>query len=109
MKALVALVDFRRGNKALIADFNKLSQKVEGIARQRNRYIHDPAVIDTDTGIVRRLNITADRELDFNYHDANLENIDKLHTDIRRVINQFDRLHVRALSELLKHSTNSLR
>ena len=40
-RALIALVHFRGGDEKLVKALNKLSLTVDGLARQRNRIVHD--------------------------------------------------------------------
>ena len=49
-RCLLALLKFRESPKALIEDFNAVARKIEGIAARRNRYVHDPFAVNSDTG-----------------------------------------------------------
>jgi hypothetical protein len=43
MRCIIALVHYRHGSNDLLGDLEKFMRKVEGLSRQRNRYIHDPS------------------------------------------------------------------
>jgi hypothetical protein len=79
MRAVIALVDFRsRGpehqtEQKLISQLNKLRERIEGLGRQRNNFIHQYPFIDTEGGELSRLEVTADRQLKFDWVPADFD------------------------------------
>src|SRR5947209_12725652 len=49
MRALIALVRLHGGKDDLITDLNKLSGRIDALARRRNRIVHDPWGYDVNT------------------------------------------------------------
>jgi len=41
-------------------EFNVVSKKIEKVAAKRNRYVHDPVVMESETGKIARMEATAD-------------------------------------------------
>lgn len=100
LRALIALVDYRGGSRELLKVYGKLSDDIDDLSRQRNRFIHDPVSIVVETGKLKRAHMTADKRLKFEFVDADLAEMDKLHRKIRTKSIEFTALHERALAEL---------
>jgi hypothetical protein len=100
MRALISLVHYRGAKQELITDLNRFRHDIDGLGQQRNRFIHDPASINRETGEVSRVNVTADLKLDFSYHPVDYNKMSSLHTEIRIAITRFDALYNRILNEL---------
>ena len=98
MKALIALVDLRGGGTALIKDLNTFSARADGLARRRNRMVHDPWLSKADRSI--RVEVTADRKLCFKAHDMDLSDMDELALEIAKLIAELDKFHIRIKCEL---------
>jgi hypothetical protein len=99
-RTMLALLNLRGGSDDLWSEFNRLPRDAEGLARQRNRYIHDPVGIDEE-GNVSRIHVTADRKLDFGFKAVNIpEELTKLYLEIKALSQHFDTLWDRALVEL---------
>jgi hypothetical protein len=99
MRALISLVRHRGATTDIIDKLNTLSRKIEGLGRQRNEYVHHPVSI-TETGKLKRVHVSADRHLDFNFKSADLDDMKKLFRNIRAASVEFDALYDRILSEL---------
>ncbi|MGH9438802.1 MAG: hypothetical protein ACRD22_13145 [Terriglobia bacterium] len=104
MRALIALIDYRFGDSAsndkLMKKLNHFIQKVEGLARQRNRFVHDPVTLNKVTGILSRVEVTADRRLVFDFQPVNLKEMDSLHKKIRATIVEFDKIFEECIAAL---------
>jgi hypothetical protein len=100
MRALISLVHYRGAKKDLLAELNQFSNHLEGLGRQRNRFIHDPAGLNQETGEISRVNVTADRRLDFSFHPVDYAKMASLHTDIKVAISRFRDLYNRILDEV---------
>ena len=98
-KALIALVHLRGGEPQLLTALNQYSRKVEGLGRQRNRFVHDVWSAKKD-GTVQRLNVTADRELQFGHVTTPKGDLEKLRQQIFAALQEFTPLHERILDEL---------
>ncbi|SOE17478.1 hypothetical protein SAMN05877838_2378 [Hoeflea halophila] len=85
-KALVALAKFRGASEERCKALNSLSAAADGVARQRNRLVHDPAY--TNDGKPFRLHITADRAIDFEMKPVELQDFQKLELEISRITNR---------------------
>jgi hypothetical protein len=105
IRAFISLIDFRahdpqcENEKKLITQFNKLAQRIEGFGGQRNSYIHQCAVIGVEKGDIKRLDLSANRRLKFDYVPADLEVMEKLAGDIRQARIDFDANFERVLVE----------
>lgn len=101
IRCLLALLKFRNASDALIREFNKIGEKIEGVARRRNRYVHDPFVFNPDTGEIHRMESTADKSIRYGFTNAeNIDDLKQLATDIDTVADEFDQLYLRAVAEL---------
>jgi hypothetical protein len=83
----------------LLNDFNRLSQKIDGLGRQRNVYLHQGAVMGKG-GKIKRVHISADKKLEFDFVPADIENMEKLSNDIRNTRIKFEAIFERALAAL---------
>jgi hypothetical protein len=115
-RTLVALVHLRGGTKEHIEALNKFSQKADGLARQRNRIVHDPAYISSEADVsdlttleYSRLEITADRKLAFGMQPASIDDLRKIEDKIVDLIQKYKELSSQILSELPTFSSNEFR
>jgi hypothetical protein len=99
-RCLLALLEFRNASNALITEFNKIGRKIEGVAARRNRYVHDPFVLNEDTGEIQRMESTADKSIRHGFMNAEINDLNQLATDIETVDHEFDQLYLRAVAEL---------
>jgi hypothetical protein len=99
-RCLLALLEFRNASNALITEFNKIGKKIEGVAARRNRYVHDPFVLNPDTGQILRMESTADKSIRYGFMNTEIDDLEQLATDIDTVADEFDQLYVRAVAEL---------
>jgi hypothetical protein len=100
MKALVALVTERGGKEELIKAINSFSGTIEGLGRQRNRFLHDLWTENTLTGGTFRVEITADRSVTYELKPDELIVMAKLTKDIRKASDDSAPLYARIISEL---------
>jgi hypothetical protein len=98
-RCLIALLNLRNAPQDLIASFNSLSQEAVSLGRQRNRYLHDPIVLNVEEDKIYRIETTADRKLKHEFVPLDLSSIEKLHGKIDRAADQFDDLFNRVLAE----------
>lgn len=99
MRAVISLARLRGGDDRLIADLNKFSVKADGIARERNRIVHDPWLVSSD-GIARRVEVSADKRLKYVAMPISTEDMDKLSQKIADAIEEVETLHNRLKREL---------
>jgi hypothetical protein len=76
LKALVALVHLRGGSEELLKDLRAFAKRAEGIARQRNRMVHDPWIVEGEKSV--RVEVTADKKLTFKERETSLKEMDQL-------------------------------
>jgi len=100
MRALISLVHYRGAKQELLTELNRFRHHIDGLGQQRNRFIHDPAGIDRETGEIKRVNVTAELQLDFSYHHVDYDKMASLHTEIKTAITQFRDLYKRVLDEV---------
>jgi hypothetical protein len=80
---------------------NKLSGEVDGLARQRNRVVHDPVFHDPDVpGGLQRFTVTADRKLEFGMVPVREDDIIQIHNDIVDATMKFYDLMEKVLAAL---------
>ena len=99
-RALAASVNLRGASENLTSDVNRFGATAEGVARERNRVLHDPWSVDHATKEVSQIRITADRKLDFGIKAFSIEELRAISQKIGRVIAEFEKLHERILPEL---------
>jgi len=95
-RCLIALLNLRDVPTALVKEFNSLSTEAESLGRQRNRYLHDPMVLDTTTNTVNRMETTADRTVKHEVIAVEIKDITTLIEKIEVVDAKFDDLYERA-------------
>jgi hypothetical protein len=98
-RCLVSLLNLREAAPELINAFNSLANEAEGLGRQRNRYLHDPLVFNTDDKNVYRIETTADRKLKHDFMPMDENDVTKLMTQIEGTADRFDDLFERVLAE----------
>jgi hypothetical protein len=100
MRALISLVHYRGAKQELLTELNRFRHQIDGLGQQRNRFIHDPASINLETGEIQRVNITAELKLDFSCHSVDYDKMASLHAKIKMAIMRFRDLYNRVLNEL---------
>jgi hypothetical protein len=100
MRALISLVHFRKGNDNILRELATYMRAIEGLSRQRNRYIHDPATIGKESGKISRINVTADLRLDFGFKDVDLKEMARIFQKVRDAIKTFSTFRQRITPEL---------
>jgi hypothetical protein len=91
-RCLVSLLNLRETPQELVKAINSLSGEAEGLGRRRNRYLHDPMVLNVDDRKIYRMETTADRTITHEIIGCDTGEIDKLIEEIRRVEEKFDDL-----------------
>lgn len=87
-RALIALVKYRGGSERHVSKLNKLAARVDTLSRQRNRFVHDPAVADLE-GNFFRLEITADKSLTFGAQPIDLAKLKIFADEIKGTAQRF--------------------
>jgi hypothetical protein len=100
LRALVALVAVRGGEGNLINELNSFSVRVDALGRRRNRVIHDPWIRLEPSGEFRRIEITADRKLNYQLAPTTVKELMDLADEIGKAIKELGRLSDRIISEL---------
>lgn len=98
-RAIQALLGFRGASKELVKTFDNLRQDAESVARERNRFVHDPALMDQEGGFVR-FEVTADRKLHFGMEAVTLADFEKLEKKVNDIRVRFDKEFNDALVQL---------
>jgi hypothetical protein len=98
-RCLAALFELRGVSSELIKAFNSLSSEAEGLGRQRNRFIHDVVVFNSQDRELYRVETTADRRLRHDFVVIDLRAVEKLVVEIERLTDRFDDLFDRVLAE----------
>ena len=99
-RCLLALLNLRKAPKPILDQFNVISKKIEGLAAQRNRYVHDPFVLNEDTGEIHRMEASADKSISYGFMDADVTKLTALVEQIEKTGNEFNQLYLRACDEL---------
>jgi len=97
---LLALLKFRQAPQTLLDEFNVVSKKMEKVAAKRNRYVHDPVVMEAETGKIARMEATADKHIRYGFMASEVSDLISLTIEIDHVGLEFDQLYLRALAEL---------
>jgi hypothetical protein len=100
LRAFISLVELRNGKQPLRDEINSFMKDAEALGRRRNRITHDPWVPDQKPGNAFRLEITADRKLQFRWKPVSVAKIDRLTFDVAIARDRFLSLYKRALTEL---------
>ncbi|MDE5447060.1 hypothetical protein GWG65_38215 [Bradyrhizobium sp. CSA207] len=98
-RCLAALFELRGVSSELIKAFNSLSSEAEGLGRQRNRFIHDMVVLNSQDRQLYRVETTADRKLRHDFMIVDLKAVEKLVIEIEQLTDRFDDLFDRVLAE----------
>lgn len=100
MRALISLAQYCGASKKLIEKLGKFSVTVEALARRRNRYIHDPWMIQGTPDKVVRLEIVNNRTLVFEFKPENRADLEALIRDIRTAMDRVEELRTMAGTEI---------
>src|SRR5436305_5220186 len=76
------------------------STTADALARRRNRVVHDPWIKLEPSGEFRRIEITADRKLNYELAPTTVDQLMDLATEIGAAITEFGRLSDRIITEL---------
>jgi hypothetical protein len=100
LRAFVALVAVRGGQGNLINELNSFSVRADSLARRRNRVVHDPWIKLKPSGDFHRIEITADRKLNYELAPTTIDELMDLGDEIGKAIVEFGRLSDRIRVEL---------
>lgn len=109
IRALAALVEQRGASKEVLSELNKLSRDIDSAAGQRNRLVHDPHLLKEQSGTLHRLQITADRKLQFQFVSSEIEDIRAVEAKIVAVTGQYRAWASRMLRALPTFSRREFR
>lgn len=98
-RCLVSLLHFRNAPAALINEANSISSEADALGRQRNRYLHDPMILDHEKKTISRLELTADKKLKHEAVPAETKAIEALIEKIEKLDARFDGLYSRVIAE----------
>lgn len=101
MRALIALAHRHGCGDVLLKDLNKFSSRIDGLARKRNRIVHDPWYVKSDGSQFGRLEITADRRLVFEVQPETPTEVLLVASDIAEAGVDFGKLHDRIKAEVV--------
>jgi hypothetical protein len=99
IRCLVALLSLRGVSQDLIKEYNSLSSEVEGLGRQRNRFLHDVLVFNQTDRQLYRVEITADRKLRHDFVPIDLKAVGILINQIDAAGDRLDTLFDRVIAE----------
>ena len=99
-RALAALAKIQGADSELIKAINKFSATAQGVASDRNRWSHDPMLVDVETGEVFRHQVTADRSLVFELKPAVVADMFALEKKIWGAVDELKVLAARIQREL---------
>jgi hypothetical protein len=83
IRALLSLVHLSGGSKTLLKKLTNFEQRTHALAEKRNRIIHDPWMIGTETRKHYRLEITAMRTFVFAHKIEDKPYLDKVAQEIK--------------------------
>ncbi|UPT95166.1 hypothetical protein J4G48_0039020 [Bradyrhizobium barranii subsp. apii] len=98
-RCLASLFELRGVSPELIKAFNSLSSEAEGLGRQRNRFIHDVVVLNSQDRQLYRVETAADRRIRHDFIVIDLKAVEKLVVEIEQLTDRFDNLFDRAIVE----------
>jgi hypothetical protein len=102
-RALNALVGLYKGGDRFRKELNVIAQDAQQLAAKRNRVVHDHWTLNIKTGDPVRLNITADKVLDFAFKSMPTADVMKIHAEIKEL-----NLRFIGLSENLRNVLSAL-
>jgi len=95
----VSLLNLRETPEPLIKAINSLSSKAEELGRRRNRFLHDPIVMEIDQKKMYRMETTADRKVKHGMIAVGTEEITTLTGEMDQLTNDFENIYQRILAE----------
>jgi hypothetical protein len=98
-RCLVSLLNLRETPEPLIKAINSLSSKAEELGRRRNRFLHDPIVMEIDQKKMYRMETTADRKVKHGMIAVGTEEITTLTGEMDQLTNDFENIYQRILAE----------
>lgn len=100
LRCLLSLLELRKAPAEIINAFNSHATKAEKIGRQRNRLIHDPWMLESKTGQINRIEITADKHVRHAFVGGEVKEIDELFFKLSKLIDEAESLWSRVETEL---------
>jgi hypothetical protein len=98
-RCLVSLLNLREAPEPLIKAVNSLSSKAEELGRRRNRFLHDPIVMQVDQKKMYRMGTTADRKVKHGMIAVSTKEITDLTGEIDQLTNDFEDVYQRVITE----------
>jgi hypothetical protein len=99
-RVLISLIHVRGGAPEMITKVNRYAESAGGLARRRNAYIHDPWVIDEESGEIKRIHVTMEGTFKFGFTPTSIEELKRLYDDIQDAIKRFDVLRAEVFASL---------
>ena len=100
LRALRSLLSLRGASQATIKEVGKFANSLGDLQQKRHRAAHDPRMIHKDTGIMDRLEITADNKLVFGFQPENIDSLVDARAKIAAKVAEFRTLFARFADEL---------
>ncbi len=100
IRCLLALLELRKAPQVTLDEFNRIGSKIEGLARQRNRFVHDPIVLDRESGKIARMQATADRKMAYGFVETEIKDLLDLCIKLDRADHEFNLLYLQARDAL---------
>jgi hypothetical protein len=92
LDAFSALLRIRDATDALMKKVGQFTKAANDLQRERNRIMHDPWVLDKETGVPHRFQITADPRPVFKYRAVPTADVLSIVDKIASLIDDFDNL-----------------
>jgi hypothetical protein len=89
MDALIALFTHRKGSDILRKQLKSFQGRIQQLGEDRNRVVHDPLVLDDETGKVSKLLATAKGELKFSFQPISKQQMIDVGVSIKRAGQDF--------------------
>ena len=100
LRALAALVRLYGGSDESVSAINKFAGRLGSLQQQRDRSVHDSRWLNPATGKLDRLEVSAQRELVFEFRAEDIESLMRFRNQIIGRITSFQTLFQRILGEL---------
>lgn len=101
LNALGAAVSYFDLSKKLREDLEAFGKKTMGAGEQRNRAVHDPWLLDKETGEQKKIRITAKKALTFKTVTVSIDELHRIDEIIVSLVNEFWVLQERIIWEWL--------
>ncbi len=89
LKALLAACGERGIEPKIIEQLSSFRGAINGLTEARNRSVHDPRMVNQATNLVHRLQITAQKNLVFDFLPEHIESLWKIANSIEEKLHEF--------------------